>query len=310
MDIHPISEEQLITFAFGELDGESANAVSTHVTNCTECSTTIALFHHARQILRADDSRMPRAEVIAKANKIFIQPAPQRQVSRTNFAWRPAFTFAALILGLMALIGGAFLGAVLNAPSDSSLSPVRAAVEAFETTVSETWNSLGGSKSEATPTPTRVPFTPTPTIVRPTNTLVVQPNLSAATPVPNGQPPSDSPPGQNNPPGQSGQNTPSAPGQTRNPSIQTPGAPGGTRTPSAGAQPSSVPGLNRTPTRTDNGKADSSPPGQDKKDPPAPGQDKKDPSPPGQDKKDSSSNNQKSDEADTASRPTRQPDKK
>lgn len=241
MSPHPISDEQLVAYAHDELGSEPSASVAAHTAACPRCSRFVATFRLVANTLEHDDSRQPPAETVEKAYAILkrdrVQPRP------FPFTLHPTHIFAAAMLGLLALMLGAAIGiAAQDVPPESALYPIKNAVNVFQTTVSDTWRSLGGSQSptQSTPNPTKSQNgTPSPSH----SPAISNPEQKQTPPGQFNAPPGQTrtPPGKvNTPPGQ--EKTP--PGQEKTPPGQVKTPPGQVRTPTKVNEP---PGQVKTP---------------------------------------------------------------
>ena len=222
MIVHPISDEELINYAAGELTGDDFLRVVFHVSNCVECSTTVNRFRRVRSVLTTDDSVTPPVATLARAQAIFSTYRPQFRNS-----WGASFLRSRLVLttaAVAALLICAFaLNAFLLQPDispESPLYPAKVTVEGIRAAVSRALGGLGIFRAPS----------PEPIAPAETQTAIVETPAPVESRPSSGQPqvkPTDVPPGQTRiPPGQ----TQIPPGQTRVPPGQVNTPPGQART--------------------------------------------------------------------------------
>ena len=106
--MHQLSDEQLIAFAAGEMQGTEAETVRQHVGMCLECTARLRRFALVRETLRGDDSTAPPAATLARAQALMpCAPRHAQPISRWTFlpVNRRAASIMAAALLLIALCG-------------------------------------------------------------------------------------------------------------------------------------------------------------------------------------------------------------
>ncbi len=113
MNSHPVSHEQLIAYAVGELDAEETGRIAAHIKGCVACAATVTRLNVIRATMRSDDSIAPPPGTLARAHAIFRSPAaPLHRPSairpglfgHRRFAMAPLF--AALVLAVVLFFAG------------------------------------------------------------------------------------------------------------------------------------------------------------------------------------------------------------
>lgn len=147
MSPHSFPYEQVIAFAFGDLDETKSAMVSAHAEHCEQCAKTIDRYKWIRATVSQDDSLLPPLSTLARAQKIFERGAPRP--SKRSWAMllrairldsRFAFVMGmvTLIITDLLLLGG--MGAMAAAaqaslPADI-LYPAKMAFEGAQLTLS------------------------------------------------------------------------------------------------------------------------------------------------------------------------------
>ena len=71
MNIYRINYERLIAYAANELNADESVSVGLHLKTYRQCATTVRCFQFICSLLRADDSQLPPAATIARAQALF-----------------------------------------------------------------------------------------------------------------------------------------------------------------------------------------------------------------------------------------------
>jgi anti-sigma factor RsiW len=70
MNSHPVSDDELLAYAFGELDETKTPAIAAHVATCGDCAAAMARFEFVRATVRADAALVPSSKVRARVRAL------------------------------------------------------------------------------------------------------------------------------------------------------------------------------------------------------------------------------------------------
>ncbi len=144
MNVHPITNEDLIAYAADELAGDEFFRVVMHVSNCVECTISVNRYRRIRSVLRSDDSIAPPRQTLARAFAIYSSYRPLARPISVSTIWRRRLTVASVSLA-MAVFLLFCVSTILPAqyvPPNSPLYPARTVVEGFSETFSRVMGGL------------------------------------------------------------------------------------------------------------------------------------------------------------------------
>ena len=122
MIVHPVSDEQIIAFAAGELSAVEAATVARHVGACPRCAARVKRFQLIRDSLRTDDSVEPPPAALARAQALLSQDARFHAKKSSTKPGRRLFAFVSAALVCLLLVLSLSQGVqVAAAAADSSL---------------------------------------------------------------------------------------------------------------------------------------------------------------------------------------------
>src|SRR5437868_8153948 len=123
MPQHPVSLEQLLAFAAGQLSATESAPIEEHILGCIECFAALERMVIMRTVMRVEPGMEPPADLVQRAQAIYrplLNRTPLGPPERTLFIPALVRRGAALVMLLLGLLlaGGGLSG--LAATADDS----------------------------------------------------------------------------------------------------------------------------------------------------------------------------------------------